>query len=1072
MQNFTRLWLVLPAVLLLSVAVPASAQDTDKDALVALYTATDGANWTTKTNWTREEPLSSWHGVTVDGDGRVTDLELSDNGLNGTIPTAIGDLGHLERLDLQANALEGALPVELADLTNLEALLLNENWALTGTLPVGLSALSALDEVAIQDTELCAPEDAAFQTWLETISFSGLICPPAAQSVIDVAVFYTPRARENAGGTDAIEADIDLMVAETNQAYTAGGVNQRISLVAAAEVDYTQGRTIIDLLRLAGTSDGYMDEVHGIRDQFAADVVLLVRSGLEANANLMRTVSHSFERSAFANVRRSARTFAHELGHLMGLHHDRYEVCTGGTCDSVAFPYAYGYVNQRAFDAGALESTRWRSVMAYDTQCDAANFSCTWLLRFSNPDQIYPDPGGDPLGQSGLEPSGDSAGPSDAVRTLNRTRGYVANFRRAPDITVSFAADQYTATEGGTAATVTIRLSEKPTRPVYIPLVATGATGGTVYDYEVPAIVNFAAEETEKSFNVTAVDDEADDDGESVTLTFGEPLPAGVTGGSTAEATVTLVDDEDTATGLPGVAAVQLTSTPGTDGAYAAGDEIEVTVWFDRTVFVTGSPQLALTVGSDSREASYRSTAGDVLRFVYTVADDDSDTDGVSIAADALDENGGTIRDGADEGAVLTHAAVGADVGHRVDGIKPALDSATVDADVLTLAFDEALDETSVPAAGGLAGAIQVTVGGESRQVVGVTVVGEDVTVRLDPQVVHGDAVTVSYTPGPLPLRDLVGNGAGSVSDRTVTNDTAMAVYDTDGDGLIGITTLAQLNAIRHDMDGNGVPTSSGATAYRDAFPDAFPDAAARLRCGGSGCAGYELLADLDFDTDDSGDPSSGDTYWNGGAGWEPMGDFSNSLRATLVGNGHAIRTLFIDRSGTNWVGLFGALGSGGVVRRVGLTAVDVTGADWTGGLAGSSSGTVAASYATGRVSGKNFVGGLVGNNAAETNASYANVNVSGEGFVGGLLGFHAGKVTASYATGRVSVTSGSGGGLVGRNTGEIVASYSTALARYPVAGLVGSRSSDSVVTSSYWDTSTSGQTTSAGGTGKTTTAL
>ena len=1023
-------------------------------------------------NWKSEEGLADWHGVTTNADGLVTSLDLEANGLSGVLPAALGDLTSLESLDLRVNDLTGALPSELANLTHLSSLLLNESRSLTGPLPDGLRDLSDLATVRVQDTELCAPGDDAFQTWLGTISFSGLICPPAEQSVIHVAVFYTPIARKGAGGTEAIEADIDLMVAETNQAFTAGGVNQRVALAAVAEVEYTQLHFAADLIRLGDPSDGYMDEVHGIRDQFAADVVLLVRSDRAAAANLMETVSPDFESLAFATSTRDARVFAHELGHVMGLRHDRYQECSDGACGSVAFPYAYGYVNQRAFDTGALESTRWRTVMSYNEQCDTRVYSCAWLLRYSNPDQIYPDPGGDPMGVSGLEPSSAAGGPSDAVRVLNRTRGYVENFRHVPDITVSFAADQYTATEDGTAATVTISLSGAPTRPVYIPVVATGATGGSSYDYEVPAIVNFAAEETQKSFNVIAVDDEADDDGESATLTFGQPLPAGVTVGSTTAATVDLTDD-DTATGLPGVVAVQLASSPGTGGAYAAGDEIEVAVRFDRTVVVTGSPLLALTVGSNPREASYRSTAGDVLRFVYTVVDDDSAPDGVSIAADALDENDGTIRDGAARDAVLTHAAVAAHVDHRVDGVKPTLQGATVDGELLTLAYSEALDGTSLPAAGGMAGPIRVAVRGASRQVVGVTVGGQELTVRLDPQVVHGDSVTLSYSPGTRPIRDLAGNAADSVSGRTVTNDTAMAVYDTDGDGLIGVSTLAQLNAVRHDLNGEGVPTAVGAAAYRGAFPDAFPEADSRLRCGGSGCAGYELLQDLDFDSDGSGGPSPADTYWNGGAGWEPIAEFVSPFLTTFEGNGFRIHNLFVKRTGTSFVGLFGAVGSSGDVSGVGVTGIDVSGSNHTGGLVGNNYGAVGLSYATGRVLGRQNVGGLVGYSIGEINASYANVKVSGEKFVGGLLGYNWGAVAASYATGRVSASESSprSGGLVGENNSSIIASYGTGLTPDPIDGLVGYEGSRSVVSSSYRDTTTSGRTT-GNGAGRTTAQL
>ena len=72
----------------------------DKAALVALYDATAGAQWTTSTNWKGDEALSTWHGVTTDGDGRVTALALNDNGLDGTLPSALGDLSALETLEL------------------------------------------------------------------------------------------------------------------------------------------------------------------------------------------------------------------------------------------------------------------------------------------------------------------------------------------------------------------------------------------------------------------------------------------------------------------------------------------------------------------------------------------------------------------------------------------------------------------------------------------------------------------------------------------------------------------------------------------------------------------------------------------------------------------------------------------------------------------------------------------------------------------------------------------------------------------------------------------------------------
>ena len=147
------------------------------------------------------------------------------------------------------------------------------------------------------------------------------------------------------------------------------------------------------------------------------------------------------------------------------------------------------------------------------------------------------------------------------------------------------------------------------------------------------------------------------------------------------------------------------------------------------------------------------------------------------------------------------------------------------------------------------------------------------------------------------------------------------------------------------------------------------------------------------------------------------------------------------------------------------------------GGLVGRNSGSIVGSYVTGAVSGTGTgVGGLVGENNGSVAASYAAVEVTGGDDVGGLVGENHAAVTASYATGRVTGEN-QVGGLAGSNGSTITASYATGpvTGEDDAGGLVGSNESagaTGTVTGGYWDTTTSGRTTSDGGAGKTTTEL
>ena len=128
--------------------------------------------------------------------------------------------------------------------------------------------------------------------------------------------------------------------------------------------------------------------------------------------------------------------------------------------------------------------------------------------------------------------------------------------------------------------------------------------------------------------------------------------------------------------GVPRVATggVRIESDPDAHDSYGVGEEIEVAVGFTDDVAVdttSGTPRVALTVGSNTRYADYSASDSDddELAFVYTVTEDDHDQDGVSIDDDALELNGGAIHKDGDTStnAVLDHADLGRDSDHRVN---------------------------------------------------------------------------------------------------------------------------------------------------------------------------------------------------------------------------------------------------------------------------------------------------------------------------------------------------------------------------------------------------------------------
>ena len=134
--------------------------------LDSFYRNTGGEDWTNSSGWLGDVAVSEWYGVRSDSLGRVTRLDLSDNGLTGRLPTILGQLAQLTELRIDGNTLSGRLPLGLARLP--------------------------LQEFHYADTELCAPVEASFQDWLNTIpSHDGTDrdCAPLTDRDILVALY-------------------------------------------------------------------------------------------------------------------------------------------------------------------------------------------------------------------------------------------------------------------------------------------------------------------------------------------------------------------------------------------------------------------------------------------------------------------------------------------------------------------------------------------------------------------------------------------------------------------------------------------------------------------------------------------------------------------------------------------------------------------------------------------------------------------------------------------------------------------------------------------------------------------
>jgi hypothetical protein len=254
--------------------------------------------------------------------------------------------------------------------------------------------------------------------------------------------------------------------------------------------------------------------------------------------------------------------------------------------------------------------------------------------------------------------------------------------------------------------------------------------------------------------------------------------------------------------------------------------------------------------------------------------------------------------------------------------------------------------------------------------------------------------------------------------------------YDLDNDGLIEINDLADLDEIRNHLDGSAL--------YGD-----------NNGCPEDGCNGFELTANLDFDTNEDGQINELDRYWNEGEGWKPIGsDLNSSFASTFSGNGHVIRNLYINRPSTDRVGLFGSIKISPEMSKNSITDLVISGGlNYVSGDRGVGllSGEIVNYHienilVSGNVFGDDGAGGVTGFlSISSAKNLYSNANVNGRILIGSVLG----SISRSQVMSTLSL-----------------GSTTTSGEHKPVNGITGwiSDHDSSVIVSSYWSTDTNNE--------------
>jgi hypothetical protein len=216
---------------------------------------------------------------------------------------------------------------------------------------------------------------------------------------IDVIVAYTAKAASYY--SDVKHELVDLSIEEANNSFRTSNLgNVKLRLVHSYQTNYVEEGAHFDhVWRFADKGDGYMDEIHPLRDKYKADVAVLIVDDPQGCGLATRVYADADEAFAVVHHECAVTTYsvAHEIGHIIGARHDL-------NLDKIMTPFAFGH--------GFVNGTKWRDIMSYKESCGG----CPRLPIWSSPKVLVK---GEPAGTPDL----------DNARVIAEQAARVAAFR-------------------------------------------------------------------------------------------------------------------------------------------------------------------------------------------------------------------------------------------------------------------------------------------------------------------------------------------------------------------------------------------------------------------------------------------------------------------------------------------------------------------------------------------------------------------------------------------------------------------------------------------------------------------